>query len=407
MMRPKIYPVSVINRYIKDLLMREEALNDIYVSGEVSNCKYHTSGHIYFTLKDKGGAIACVMFAGSRNGLKFRLAEGMAVTVFGSIGVYEQAGRYQLYARAVSRQGTGQLYEAYEALKKKLLAEGLFDQEHKKKLPAFPRRLGVVTARTGAAIQDIINVSRRRDPYIQIVFCSAQVQGEGAAASVASAIRAVEAAGVDVMIVGRGGGSIEDLWAFNEEAVARCVYDCSVPVISAVGHETDTTIIDYVADMRAPTPSAAAEMAVPDIFRILREIEDADQSLRYLMQMHLSSAREQTGNYSRMLNALSPAQRLADMRQRLMDMEDKMSMLMTHRLDTCRAALAVGAQRLEGMSPLRQLARGYAYVHDEEGHGITTISQVSKGQMITAQVTDGEILAQVAETRHREERQDG
>ncbi len=395
MMRPKVYPVSVINRYIKDLLMQEPALNDLYVSGEVSNCKYHSSGHIYFTLKDKGGSLACVMFAGSRSGLSFRLTEGAAVTVFGSIGVYEQAGRYQLYARRITRQGTGQLYEAYEALKKKLLEEGLFDPAHKKALPAYPRRLGVVTARTGAAIQDIINVSLRRNPYIQIVFCSAQVQGEGAAASVAAAIRTVEAAGVDVMIVGRGGGSIEDLWAFNEEEVARCVYACKVPVISAVGHETDTTIIDYVADMRAPTPSAAAELAVPDIFQVLRRIEDAGQSLKYLMQERIGGARRTTDGYARMLSALSPEKRLSEGRQRLMDMEERLSMMMDHKVAAARAALAVDAQRLEGLSPLRQLARGYAYLHDEDGHGIVSTDQVRTGQTLTAQVTDGEIETQV------------
>ena len=399
MMRPKVYPVSVVNRYIKDLMMQEPALNNLYVSGEVSNCKYHSSGHIYFTLKDKGGALACVMFAGSRSGLAFRLSEGMAVTVFGSIGVYEQAGRYQLYARQITKDGTGQLYEAYETLKKKLLAEGLFDPEHKKNLPAYPRKLGVVTARTGAAIQDIINVSLRRDPYLQIVFCSAQVQGEGAAASVTAAIRTLEAAGVDVMIVGRGGGSIEDLWAFNEEEVARCVYACTVPVISAVGHETDTTIIDYVADMRAPTPSAAAELAVPDIFQVLSRIETAGQSLQYMMQERIDGARKAVDGYSRMLSALSPRQRLFEGRQRLMDMEERLSMMMDHKVAAARAALAVDAQRLEGLSPLRQLARGYAYLHDEDGHGIVGTDQVKTGQLLTAQVTDGEIETRVVSIR--------
>ena len=401
MIRPKVYPVSVINRYIKDLLMQEPALNNLYVSGEVSNCKYHSSGHIYFTLKDRGGALACVMFAGNRGGLAFRLTEGMAVTVFGSTGVYEQAGRYQLYARQITKQGTGQLYEAYETLKKKLLAEGLFDPDHKKPLPAYPRRLGVVTARTGAAIQDIMNVSLRRDPYIQIVFCSAQVQGEGAAASVCAAIRAVEAAGVDVMIVGRGGGSIEDLWAFNEEEVARCVYACSVPVISAVGHETDTTIIDYVADMRAPTPSAAAEIAVPDVSQTLQQIDSAKQTLNYLMLERIKGARTSTDSYARMLAALSPRQRLSEKRQRLMDMEDRLAMMMDHKVAGARAALAVDAQRLEGLSPLRQLARGYAYLHDEEGHGIVSIRQIQTGQTLKAQVTDGEITAQVISSCER------
>lgn len=206
-----------------------------------------------------------MMFAGNRKGLNFRMSEGMAVIVYGSVSVYERDGKYQLYAREIIQEGAGRLYEAYEALKKKLLAEGLFDEEHKQKIPKYPKRLGVVTARTGAAVQDIINVSLRRNPWLQIVFCPAAVQGDGAAQSVVRGIHALEAADVDVMIVGRGGGSIEDLWAFNEEIVARAVYECSVPVISAVGHETDTTIIDFVSDLRAPTPSAAAELAVPDM----------------------------------------------------------------------------------------------------------------------------------------------
>ena len=210
MNRKQVYSVSSVNQYIKSLFMDDFALNHIYVRGEVSNCKYHSSGHIYFTLKDRGGAIACVMFAGNRKGLNFRMSEGMAVIVYGSVSVYERDGKYQLYAREIIQEGAGRLYEAYEALKKKLLAEGLFDEEHKQKIPKYPKRLGVVTARTGAAVQDIINVSLRRNPWLQIVFCPSAVQGDGAAQSVVRGIHALEAAGVDVMIVGRGGGSIED-----------------------------------------------------------------------------------------------------------------------------------------------------------------------------------------------------
>ena len=272
--------------------MDDFALNHIYVRGEVSNCKYHSSGHIYFTLKDRGGAIACVMFAGNRKGLNFRMTEGMAVIVFGSVSVYERDGRYQLYAREIMQEGAGKLYEAYEALKKKLLAEGLFDEEHKLDIPKYPKRLGVVTARTGAAVQDIINVSLRRNPWLQIVFCPATVQGEGAVQSVVRGIRALEEAGVDVMIVGRGGGSIEDLWAFNEEMVARAVYDCKIPVISAVGHETDTTIIDYVADLRAPTPSAAAELAVPDMRIVLGQLQGYEEALEAAMEQIMALCRQ-------------------------------------------------------------------------------------------------------------------
>lgn len=393
----QVYSVSSVNQYIKSLFMDDYALNHIYVRGEVSNCKYHTSGHIYFTLKDRGGAMACVMFAGARKGLAFRLTEGMSVIVFGSVGVYERDGRYQLYAREILREGTGQLYEAYEALKKKLAAEGLFDPEHKKAIPPYPTRLGIVTAQTGAAVQDIMNVSLRRNPWLQIVFCPAQVQGEGAAESVVRGIHALEDYGVDVMIVGRGGGSIEDLWAFNEEIVARAVYECQVPVISAVGHETDTTIIDYVADLRAPTPSAAAELAVPDMGKLLDRLDAYGQMLDMAMADHIGRCREQLLNYQRIFRHLGPADRLNQKRQRLMDTEERMKLLMDARLMTARGKLAVYAQQLNGLSPLRQLERGYAYVTDNAGHGITGIEQVAVGDRITVAVADGDIYAEVAQ----------
>lgn len=395
----QVYSVSSVNQYIKSLFMDDFALNHIYVRGEVSNCKYHTSGHIYFTLKDKGGAMACVMFAGNRRGLNFRMTEGMSVIVFGSVGVYERDGRYQLYAREIMREGVGQLYEAYEALKKKLLAEGLFDETHKKRIPRYPERLGIVTARTGAAVQDIINVSLRRNPWIQIVFCPAQVQGDGAAASVVRAIHALEDYGVDVMIVGRGGGSIEDLWAFNEEIVARAVYDCTVPVISAVGHETDTTIIDFAADLRAPTPSAAAELAVPDMRVVLGQIDSYTEALDSAMQDCIDRCRRKLDGYERIFRYLSPKSRINDRRQRLMSVEERMQTAMKRKLELTKGRLAVDAQRLEGMSPLKQLERGYAYVSDEQGHGITVIDQVAEGSLLRVAVTDGEIDAVVTGIR--------
>ena len=270
-----VYSVTVVNRYIKQLIEGEGTLSHIYVRGEVSNCKYHTSGHIYFTLKDGGSAIACVMFSGQRlKGLKFRMTEGMQVVVFGSVSVYERDGRYQLYAAQILQEGVGYLYEKYEQLKGQLEAEGLFDAKYKKKLPAFPAKVGIVTASTGAAIQDILNISGRRNPYVQLVLYPAKVQGQGAAKTIVEGIHALDKYGVDVMIVGRGGGSIEDLWAFNEECVARAVFECQTPVISAVGHESDWTIVDYVSDLRAPTPSAAAELAVPDVITLMSRISE-------------------------------------------------------------------------------------------------------------------------------------
>lgn len=375
--------------------MDDFALNHIYVRGEVSNCKYHSSGHIYFTLKDRGGAIACVMFAGNRKGLNFRMTEGMAVIVFGSVSVYERDGRYQLYAREIMQEGAGKLYEAYEALKKKLLAEGLFDEEHKLDIPKYPKRLGVVTARTGAAVQDIINVSLRRNPWLQIVFCPATVQGEGAVQSVVRGIRALEEAGVDVMIVGRGGGSIEDLWAFNEEMVARAVYDCKIPVISAVGHETDTTIIDYVADLRAPTPSAAAELAVPDMRIVLRQLQGYEEALEAAMEQIMTLCRQRVDSYARVFRHLNPQSRLNDRRQRLMEVEDRLRLGMERRIEQAKSELAIRTQQLEGVSPLRQLERGYAYVSDEDGHGVASAEQVTVGQHLFLDVKDGMIESEV------------
>ena len=268
-----VYSVGQVNSYIKNMFVQDFLLQDLSVKGEVSNCKYHSSGHIYFTLKDGKGTISCVMFAGNRSGLAFRMSEGMQIVARGTIDVYERDGKYQLYAKEICQDGAGALYEKFEQLKQDLLERGMFAPEYKKSIPRFVKTVGIVTASTGAAVRDIINISTRRNPYVQLILYPAIVQGEAAAASIVKGIQELERRAVDVMIVGRGGGSIEDLWAFNEEVVAQAVFDCSVPVISAVGHETDTTIIDYVADLRAPTPSAAAELAVYDIALLLGRLE--------------------------------------------------------------------------------------------------------------------------------------
>ena len=255
-----VYTVGQVNSYIKNIFEQDYMLRRIYVSGEVSNCKYHPSGHIYFSLKDAEGTISCVMFAGSRRGLAFPMRDGDNVIVGGSISVYERDGKYQIYAKEITKEGAGLLYEKYLALKAELEEMGMFAPEYKQPIPAYVKKIGVVTAPTGAAVQDIKNIALRRNPFVQIILYPALVQGEGAADSIVEGIRRLDALNLDVLIVGRGGGSIEDLWAFNEEKVARAVFSCHTPVISAVGHETDTTIIDFVADLRAPTPSAAAEL---------------------------------------------------------------------------------------------------------------------------------------------------
>ena len=293
-----VYTVKQVNAYIKNMFTQDFMLNRIYIKGEVSNCKYHTSGHLYFSLKDESGTIACVMFAGQRSGLSFRMQEGQQVIVLGSVSVYERDGRYQVYAKEIVLDGAGLLYEKFIKLKKELEEMGMFAPEYKKPIPKYVRTVGVVTAPTGAAVRDIINITRRRNPYVQILLYPALVQGDGASESVVRGIRALEEAKVDVMIVGRGGGSIEDLWAFNEENVARAVFECSVPVISAVGHETDTTIIDYVADLRAPTPSAAAELAICNYRELLETIRTERERMHRSMMRKLEVASLHTARYA-------------------------------------------------------------------------------------------------------------
>ena len=390
-----VYTVRQVNSYIKNMFAQDFMLNRIYVKGEVSNLKYHTSGHIYFSLKDESGTIACVMFAGSRSGLSFRMEEGQQIIVFGVVDVYARDGKYQLYARKIVRDGVGLLYERFELLKKELQEMGMFAPEYKQKIPKYIRRLGVVTAPTGAAVRDIINITKRRNPFVQIILYPALVQGEGAAESIVKGIHALEAAGVDVMIVGRGGGSMEDLWAFNEEAVARAVFDCSVPVISAVGHETDTTIIDFVADLRAPTPSAAAELAVYDFMEMKKNLKLREEKLLHFMQLILERKRQKLEQYSLRMRAYHPQQRLNEQRQFAADAENRLRREMMRRLEQEKYRLGLMAERLKGLSPLEKLSQGYAYVENSSGANVRTVSNVKQGEQITVYVTDGRIRAEV------------
>lgn len=394
-----IYSVSQVNQYIKSLISEDYFLSRIYVRGEVSNCKYHSSGHIYFTLKDRGGAVACVMFAGSRSsGLKFRLAEGQQVIVLGNINVYERDGRYQLYAREIVMEGFGLLYAQFEALKKELNAKGYFAPEHKKPIPFYPKRIGIVTARTGAAIQDMIHISSRRNPYIQLILYPAIVQGEQASASIVRGIKYLDNYGVDVMIVGRGGGSIEDLWAFNEKEVAEAIFECHTPIISAVGHETDWTIADMVADLRAPTPSAAAEIAVPEWTGIQQRLEELEHRLGLKMEERLEYYRQMIARYQMQLRYVSPMARMNDYRQQLMHMEDAMQQVLKERLMAERHRLAIYCERISGLSPLKQLERGYAMVSKTDGHGVHSVQDAVPGDTIHVRFFDGIMDAVVSET---------
>ena len=390
-----VYTVRQVNSYIKNMFAQDFMLNRIYVKGEVSNLKYHTSGHIYFSLKDESGTIACVMFAGSRSGLSFRMEEGQQIIVLGAVDVYARDGKYQLYARKIVRDGVGLLYERFELLKKELQEMGMFAPEYKQKIPKYIRRLGVVTAPTGAAVRDIINITKRRNPFVQIILYPALVQGEGASESIVKGIHALEAEKVDVMIVGRGGGSMEDLWAFNEEAVARAVFDCSVPVISAVGHETDTTIIDFVADLRAPTPSAAAELAVYDFLEMKKNLKLREERLLHFMQLILERKRQKLEQYSLRMRAYHPQQRLNEQRQFAADAENRLRREMMRRLEQEKYRLGLMAERLKGLSPLEKLSQGYAYVENSSGANVRTVSNVKQGEQITVYVTDGRIRAEV------------
>lgn len=390
-----VYSVSQVNSYIKNVFVRDYALNNIYIKGEVSNCKYHSSGHIYFTLKDKTSQIACVMFAGSRSGLSFPMKEGQSVIALGSVSVYERDGKYQLYARQIILDGTGYLYEQFEQLKKKLENEGLFDPSHRKPIPYVCNKIGIVTASTGAAIQDIIHVSNRRNPYAQLILYPAIVQGQQAANSIVKGIQTLDDMNLDVIIVGRGGGSIEDLWGFNEEIVARAIYDCNTPIISAVGHETDTTIADFVSDLRAPTPSAAAELAVCNINEVLTELHGYEEKLRQQMLRKIELNRSCLDTFKLKLGYYSPMNQVLQKRQFLMDTEERMRNLMELKLKDRRHELALYIEKLNGLSPTAKLNKGYAYVSDKEDQALVSVTQAAKGDTITIQVSDGEIKASV------------
>jgi len=390
-----VYSVGQVNTYIKNMFSQDYMLRSIMVRGEVSNCKYHSFGHIYFTLKDKLGVISCVMFAGNRGGLSFPLKEGMQVVVSGNVDVYERDGKYQLYAKKITLDGVGQLYERFEALKTELEERGLFAPEYKQPIPPYIKTLGVVTAKTGAAIRDIINIATRRNPYVQIIVYPAIVQGEYAAQSIVNGIRALESLGVDTMIVGRGGGSIEDLWAFNEEIVAQAVFDCNVPVISAVGHETDTTIIDYVADLRAPTPSAAAELAVADIALLEEQLQGIKEHLTGAMLRRIEHKRMLLSHETMRLRRYSPQSKIQAMRFATIRAQEQLQNAMENILQEYHRCLAVYIERLKGVSPLDKLNQGFSYVANEDGKTVNNVDRVSKGDLLTVHVKNGKLITKV------------
>lgn len=413
------YSVTQVNAYIKNMFAQDFALNRISVKGEVSNCKYHTSGHIYFTLKDGKSSIAAVMFAGYRKGLSFQMEEGQQVTVKGSVEVYERDGRYQLYAQEITREGLGDLFERFQKLRNELEEMGMFSPEYKKPIPRYAKKIGIVTASTGAAIQDIMNISARRNPYVQLYLYPALVQGENAKTSITKGIEVLDQMGLDVLIVGRGGGSIEDLWAFNEEIVARAIFECSTPVISAVGHETDVTIADYVADMRAPTPSAAAELAVFDYFLFEEQKELYRNTLKKTMERKMERYRFHANQYGLRLKYFDPKRSIRESRQRLSDLEIKFQTLLLlktagYKTEVAQVALRMKtlldkqavrdrhrlelfASRLEAQSPLKKIGGGYGFVTDKNDHRIDSVTQVKAGDGIRVIVRDGSMEAVISQ----------
>lgn len=399
----KVFSVAQINAYIKRIFQSDYALNRIYIKGEVSNCKYHSSGHIYFSLKDDKSQISCVMFANQRiNGLDFEMENGQTVIVSGSISVFERNGTYQLYANEISLDGIGRLYVEFEKLKDKLYKEGLFDHEKKKPIPQNPKTIGIVTAKTGAAIHDIMSVAKRRNPYIQLVLYPAQVQGDGAADTIVRGIQTLDRYGVDTIIIGRGGGSIEELWAFNEEMVARAIYAAKTPIISGTGHEVDTTIADYAADLRAATPTAACELAVPDLRETLDAIDARKRSLSVQIRHILRNYELRLEQYSGKLRSFDPKLQLQEQRMTLAELEDRLTKRMDFLRNRYQHRLELYAQRLHGLSPTAKLIGGYGYLSDQSGRPVVSATQISKGDEVQITISDGSIKTKVTQVIPRE-----
>ena len=399
-MNNKIYSVSEINQYIATMFQNEYFFGAVFVQGEVSNCKYHSSGHIYFTIKDAKSQISCVMFAGDRRGMDFSMSDGQQVVVGGSLRVFERDGRYQLYAKKILKQGAGDLYEKFERLKKQLLNEGLFESEHKQEIPKFAHTVGIVTAQTGAAIRDMVQVAGRRNPYVQLILYPAKVQGDGAAQTIVDGIRTLDKMNLSTIIIGRGGGSIEDLWAFNEEIVARAVYECRTPIISAVGHETDTTIADYVADLRAPTPSAAAELAVFDYMQFSQDLNMTANRMTALMAARVERKYSELSILRQQLLKVNPENVLLNKKQAVADAADQLSRQMEFILTKKKHQFELLVSHLKGLSPLDKLSSGFSYVQNEQGKAVVSVNDICVGEQLSVHVTDGVISSTVTELKN-------
>ena len=390
-----IFSVSDLNEYIKSLFENNRTLSSVSVRGEISNFVNHRSGHLYFSIKDADGQIRAVMFRSKAMSLKFIPESGMKVIVHGSVTVYPRDGSYQIYVSSMQPDGIGALYLAYEQMKARLAEEGLFDEEHKKPIPEIPSRIGVITSPTGAAVRDIINVTGRRFPQAEVYVYPALVQGEGAEESLIRALDYLDKSHLcDVIILGRGGGSIEDLWAFNSEKLARRIYEANVPIISAVGHETDFTICDFVADMRAPTPSAAAELAVPDCRELMMRLDSYDERLARALVTRLERAREKLEHLSDVTGKYTVKNLVATRRDEVDRLTDMATLMIMSRIGKARDNLASLAGKADALSPLSILSRGYS-VAEKGGRVIRSVSELNAGDGFDLIMSDGTIRATV------------
>ncbi len=437
-MQQNVYTVSQVNTYIKNMFRQDVLLSRICVRGEISNCKYHTSGHIYFTLKEGSisgagfeagassygsgiSALSCIMFASRRPGLKFQLRDGQNVKVTGSVNVYERDGKYSLYADSIEFDGQGDLYQRYLEIKEQLEEMGMFSEIYKKPIPKYCRKVGIVTAQTGAAVQDIIQIANRRNPHVELFLFPALVQGDGAAQSIVRGIQKLDAMGMDCIIVGRGGGSIEDLWAFNEIAVAEAIFAAQTPIISAVGHQTDFTIADFVADLRAPTPSAAAELAVFDLREFLDLLDGYRHDMDITMEKTIDRYKHSLNEKYLGIKAMHPGKILERRKDRLNHIremldqkmnamllqtsqdlkrkEEKIHTQMSHSLENVRYRLSIRIRALDEASPLKKMSAGYTYAEDESGHGIKSVERIQTGDTVKLYFVDGTARAEIRETK--------
>lgn len=397
-MNQKVLTVSQLNAYIKSKFDFDDVLSGIWIKGEISNFKNHTSGHMYMTLKDEIGVVKAVMFKGNTFSLRFVPENGMKVLVYGRVSVYERDGQYQIYIEKMEPDGIGALYIAYEQLKKRLEEEGLFDESHKKDLPAFPKKIAVVTSPTGAAVRDILNVLKRRYPLADVTVYPVQVQGDGSAEQIASAIEYINTSSVcDVIITGRGGGSIEDLWCFNEEVCARAIYNSEIPVISAIGHETDFTIADFVADLRAPTPSAAAELATPDINEITSFLYDAEGRLLRLTLNAVENKRFKLTETAKRFSDKAVLNDYAGKRQYLDGLVQRSASVVASKISESKEKFVKSVSKLEVLNPLSVLKRGYSLATDEDGKVMDSLESFEVNKNFILNVKDGKIKAAVKE----------